>query len=129
MTRLNHIPKHLKDQIPPGLEPERTQKYGARRTWSELCDRWFDSKAEAVRGEELHLLQLAGEIRNLRYQVSFVLCAKPKITIKIDFAYYAKGHWQYEDVKGVLTRDSRTKLAWLKEMYGVDVAIIRKQSG
>jgi len=30
-------------------------------TWSELCQRWFASKAEARRGEELLLLQRTGQ--------------------------------------------------------------------
>ena len=115
-------------------------KYGAKRTWSELCQRTFDSKAECIRGEELRLLEMAGEISGLQYQVPFTLYqsidGKPakKITITIDFMYcepntdtYAtnepKRH--YEDVKGVLTRDFRTKLAWLKQLMGIDVKLIR----
>lgn len=109
-------------------------KYHAKKTWSELCQRTFDSKAEARRGEELRLLELAGEIKHLEYQIPFRLCVKPKITITIDFRYRAwdgyvefdgNGYDVYEDVKGMLTRDSRTKLAWLKEKYGVDVTLIK----
>lgn len=110
-------------------------KYHARKTHSTLCDRTFDSKAEAVRGEELHLLQRAGEIACLQYQVLFKLCDKPKITIKLDFAYVEDGVFGeykipvkvqvYEDVKGVLTRDSRTKLAWLEQSQGIRVRLIR----
>ena len=66
-----------------------TNKYHAIKTYSNLCERLFDSKAECRRGEELHLLQMAGEISNLEYQVKLVLCEKPKITINIDFLYSA----------------------------------------
>lgn len=121
-------------------------KYGAKRTYSELCGRDFASKAECIRGEELRMLELAGEISDLRYQPRFVLCEKPKITITLDFTYIDYNELAtgqrfgesnnfagtepigvdiYEDVKGVLTRDSRTKLAWLKEKYGIDVKLIR----
>lgn len=104
-----------------------SNKYGARRTYSELCGRFFSSKAEARRGEELKFLEMAGEIYRLEYQPKFVLCEEPKVTITLDFCYLAdKGNqWAYEDVKGVLTRDFRTKLAWLKEKWGIDVRLIR----
>lgn len=109
-------------------------KYGAIKTYSELCGRTFDSKAEARHGEELRLLELAGKIKNLEYQIPFKLCDKPRIKITIDFKYrkwdgYIEfdggGYDVYEDVKGILTRDSRTKLAWLKEKYYIDVKLIR----
>ena len=100
-------------------------KYGAKRTHSKLCNRTFDSKAECVRGEELRLLEMAGEITDLEYQGRIVLCTKPKVTITIDFYYNVDGLVQFEDVKGVLTREFRVKMAWLKEKYGIDVWLIR----
>jgi hypothetical protein len=102
----------------------RFNKYRAVKTYSELCERTFDSKAEARRGEELKLLERAGEIRDLQYQVLFSLCQKPKIAIKIDFSYRENGQVVYEDVKGMgETREFRVKRAWLKEKHGVDVVI------
>ena len=98
-------------------------KYHSVRTWSNLCKRWFASKAEAARGAELHFLEMAGEITDLHYQVRFMLSLKPRITITVDFAYMEKEQQVYEDSKGVLTRDFRTKLAWLKEKYGVGVKL------
>ena len=105
-------------------------KFHAQRTWSTLVGRWFDSKAEAVYGEGLFLMQKAGEINQLEFQHKFVLCEKPKVTITIDFRYVNHSdegthYWTYEDVKGVMTRDFRTKLAWLKEKHGIDVKIIQ----
>lgn len=102
-------------------------KFHAKRTWSELCQRWFDSGAEAARGETLFLIQKAGEISQLEYQHKFVLCEKPKVTITIDFTYMDDNqpYRHYEDVKGVLTRDSRTKLAWLKQLKGIEVKLVR----
>ena len=108
-------------------------KYHAVNTWSELTQRVFDSKAEARRGEELALLERGGVISDLQYQVKFVLCDKPKVTITIDFAYVEDGTFgeyeipvkvrKYEDTKGVLTRDFRTKLAWLEQLHGIRVTL------
>lgn len=102
-------------------------KYHAQRTWSENCQRWFASAAEAHRGLELKLLEMAGEIYFLEYQKRFVLSESPKVTITIDFSYIdnMSDKRVYEDYKGVLTRDFRTKLAWLKQRYGIEVKLIR----
>lgn len=97
-------------------------KYRAKRTHSGLCGRVFDSKAEARRGEELNLLEQAGVIDDLQYQVPYVLCQKPNIKIKIDFVYWLDGKVIHEDVKGMgETREFRVKKAWLKEKHGVDI--------
>jgi len=111
---------------------EGSNKYHAKRTWSILCQREFDSRAEAQRGEELFLMQKAGEISQLEFQHKFVLSEKPRISITIDFRYvnhFDEGthYWVYEDVKGVMTRDFRTKLAWLQEKHGISVNIIKKE--
>ena len=94
----------------------------------------FDSKAECRRGEELRLLERAGEIKGLGYQIKYVLSEKPRITITIDFTYAPViypprlvGSQIYEDTKGVLTRDFRTKLAWLKEKHGISVILSGRQ--
>lgn len=101
-------------------------KYGARRTWSELCQREFASKREAQRGEELALLERAGEIHTLQYQPKYILCEKPRITYAADFFYVdiKNARTVVEDVKGVLTRETRVKLAWLKEQQGVGVELV-----
>lgn len=100
-----------------------SNKYHAKRTWSELCQRKFDSKGECGRGEELYLLQKAGEIKKLGYQFCFELFTKPKITYTVDFVYIQENKIVHEDFKGVLTRETRVKLAWVKEKYGVDILI------
>ncbi|KKM77495.1 hypothetical protein LCGC14_1369440 [marine sediment metagenome] len=98
-------------------------KYGSVRTYSTLCQREFASKKEAIRAEELTLLEKDGQIIDLEFQILFGLCEKPKITITIDFSYWQDGKVTYEDSKGVLTRDTRTKLAWLHEKYGTEVIL------
>jgi len=105
-----------------------SNKYSAIREYSALCQRYFHSKLEARRAEELYLLQEAGEIEDLKYQVPFKLSGEPKVTIKIDFSYIEGGVRKYEDAKGVLTRDFRTKLAWLKQLQNIEVIITRKEN-
>lgn len=103
-------------------------KYKAVKTYSELCQRTFSSKAEAKRGEELVLLERAGEISELQYQVKRILNTKThyRVTITIDFSYRQNGKRIYEDVKGYgVQRDFQVKLAWLQQMYGIEVNIIK----
>ena len=98
-------------------------KYNARRTYSALCDRFFSSRAECRRGEELCLLEKVGEISGLQYQVKYVLSKEPKVSITIDFVYYENGELIREDSKGILTRDFRTKLAWLGRDFNIKVKL------
>jgi len=102
-------------------------KYRAVKTYSELCQRTFDSKAEAKRGEELALLEKAGEISDLQYQVKRILSTEThyRVTITIDFSYRRDGKRIYEDVKGMMLKDFKVKLAWLRQMYGIEVNIIK----
>ncbi len=108
-----------------------SNKYGAQNTWSNLCQRGFDSKAEARRGEELHLLQLAGEINSLEYQPSFILNDKPRAKYTADFSYQFGAKWVkgcpriVEDVKGVMTEASRLRIIWLKQLTGIEVQVIK----
>ena len=103
-----------------------SNKYGACRTWSNLINRWFDSKAECQRGEELALLERAGEIRQLEYQVCFVLSKSPQVRITVDFGYIENGKQVYEDVKGMgETREFRVKRIWLKQLCGIDIILNR----
>lgn len=98
-------------------------KYRAVKTYSELIGRKFDSKTEARRAEQLFMLQKAGAIKDLQFQVPFQLSLKPNIKIRIDFSYYDKESKQtvYEDSKGMQTREFRVKMAWLQEKLGVKV--------
>lgn len=101
-------------------------KYGAIRTYSELCGRTFDSKSEARRGEQLFLANKAGAITDLEYQVTYSLCNEPKknCKIKIDFRYKENGNLYHEDVKGMgETRDFRTKRIFFYVLYGYEIFI------
>jgi uncharacterized protein YxjI len=100
-------------------------KYHAKRTWSAIAQRTFDSMAEARRGEALRLMELAGEISDLEYQVRFVLSVKPRITYTADFRYTQDGQVIVEDYKGQLLRDTRTKISWVKEKFGIEVRLTK----
>lgn len=85
----------------------------------------FDSRKEFRRYEELQLLQQAGEIKNLRRQVKFVLIPTqrepniigPRGGVKkgrllerecayiADFVYTENGETVVEDTKGMKTKD------------------------
>lgn len=78
--------------------------------------RIFDSKKEGRRYEDLYLLSLAGEIRDLRCQVKFELLPKMAgkyrneraVTYIADFTYYDKnGEFHVEDVKSEATRKNK----------------------
>lgn len=99
-------------------------KYFAKRKYSTLCGRWFASKKEAARGEELTLMEKGGLIQNLQFQHRFILNKKPKVTIDIDFIYQVDGEQIYEDTKGYKeTREFRVKRIWLHEQKGIDVIL------
>lgn len=101
-------------------------KYNAVRTYSGLCQRIFSSKAECARADELYLLQRAGEISDLQYQVKFILCKSPKVTITVDFSYKENGETVLEDQKGWgETREFRVKRIWLKTLTGQDIKLIK----
>lgn len=85
-------------------------KYGAKKTY---CSHkhLHDSKKEATRCDELHVLQVGGVISRLKQQPRFVLQKgfwfhhekiRP-ICYFADFSYYENGVLVIEDVKGRLT--------------------------
>jgi hypothetical protein len=104
---------------PPYMAKGNKSKYGAKKTVVNGIE--FDSKKEAKRYTELHLLETAGAISDLQMQVKFVLIPAqrepdsvgPKGGIKkgkvierecayiADFTYLdSKGDLHAEDVKG-----------------------------
>lgn len=108
-----------------------TNKYGARKTWSELCQRTFDSKAEARHGEDLRMLEMAGEITNLEYQPVYELCGdkhhKARYTADFKYRIHHDGLTEtvVEDVKGVMTEAARVRIAWMWEKYKIDVKVVK----
>ena len=101
-------------------------KYNAQKT------RGFDSKKEARRADELRLMERAGAIRNLRYQVEYVLipaqyingrCVERDCKYRADFVYYDKksGQLVVEDCKGFKTPEYRIKRKLMLRVYGIRI--------
>lgn len=103
-------------------------KYHAKKTT--VRGQKFDSKKEAARYQELRLLQLAGEITDLRRQVPFLLipaqyidgkCVERRVTYKADFVYRKDGELVVEDAKGVRTSEYKIKRKLMLERHGIRV--------
>lgn len=100
-------------------------KYGAQK--SVCCQgHKHDSKKEAERCNELHLLQRAGAITNLEVQKRFCLIPPRKYNRMpnergwdyiADFAYNENGKLIVEDTKGYKTKDYIAKRKAFKDKY------------
>lgn len=121
------------DDTPPGKKPKpilrrsflKMAKYGNKRT--KVGDRTFDSKGEAARAMELRIMEKAGLIRALEFQVTFPLYGRDGSIVgayRADYCYtdLATGKDVIEDFKSPATR---TPLFLLKKKLmkaqGMDV--------
>lgn len=92
----------------------------------------FDSKAEAIRYEQLRRDEILGHIQKLELQKRYILCkgrwkstGKPySITYKADFAYLRDGEIVVEDVKGFRTVEYKMKKKMLMSLYGIEITEI-----
>lgn len=103
-------------------------KYGNRKIT--INGITFDSMKEYRRHCELTLLQRAGEITDLRRQVSFELIPTQKIDGKVaeraanyiaDFVYKEKGVMVVEDTKGFRTKDYILKRKLMLWVHGIRI--------
>ena len=90
----------------------------------------IDSVTEANRLGELRLLQNAGIISDLQFQVPFDLMAwRPGgVGVKVgryiaDFQYFRDGQRIIEDAKGAISPEAQLKLRWMAGM-GMPVTIV-----
>lgn len=122
----------------------KRSKYGNRKTVVNGIE--FDSRKEAVRYQELRLLERAGKISGLRLQEKFVLIPsqreastevyksgpqkgrrKPgKLLEKecsyiADFCYTENGEIVVEDTKGFRTETYKIKRKLMLERYGIQI--------
>jgi hypothetical protein len=120
---LDPFPAHR--QHPVSLGTKKPAKY--RNTKCEHEGIKFDSQKERSRWFHLIQLQAAGEIRDLRLQVAFVLTERKRrddgtweraSKYVADFVYevVATGKQVVEDVKSVATRKNRTYIQKRKQM-------------
>jgi hypothetical protein len=113
-----------------GFDPfgaKRGNKYHAVRTYVESLDRTFDSKGESKRAVDLSLLQRAGIISGLEFQVVYVLSQTPRRIVTLDFRYKENGMVVVEDFKGKMTEAAGVRYAWLHDKYGIEVKITKKE--
>ncbi|MGN0695049.1 MAG: DUF1064 domain-containing protein [Lentihominibacter sp.] len=117
----------------------RGTKYGSRKAYADGKE--FDSKKEACRYMELSLLEKAGEIKDLRCQVKYVLIPtqrepdtigarggvhKGKVLEKecsyiADFVYEKDGKTIVEDTKGFRTTDYIIKRKLMLQVHGIRI--------
>ena len=117
--------------------PAERQKRGQKYSNTKVSDGalTFDSKAEHKRWQYLALLERAGEIRELRMQVPFVLIpaqvspdgSKIKPTVYVaDFTYIdGNGELVVEDPKGCSTPEWKIKRKLMLQVHGIWVREIR----
>lgn len=98
----------------------KTQKYNNVRT--EGCA----SKREWKRYEDLKMLERAGEISDLQFQVPFrfeklrYASGRP-LTYIADFVYFENGQRVVEDSKGFRTAVYRIKKLLMEHFYNVEI--------
>ena len=99
--------------------PKARNKYGAKPVT--INGRRFASKREARRAGELQLLERAGVIGELRYQVPFPMFVKDVMicTYIADFVYPENGALVVEDSKGVRTPEYKLKKKLMLAIYGI----------
>jgi hypothetical protein len=104
------------------------QRFGKYRAVKAQCNagHTHDSKREAIRCNELHTLQAAGEINDLMIhpQYWFVINGRQlkhpngrRVGYKSDFEYIENGMLVTEDVKGVIVRDWPLRRAVFKALF------------
>jgi len=94
----------------PGKAPPKKNRYGKRKQIVGPDGRKYDSKKEMQRGQDLQMLEKAGHIRNLQFQVrvpiiiggiKVIYPSGRQMVYVADFTYYdlVKKHDIIEDVK------------------------------
>jgi len=110
-------------------------KYGNKCT--EVDGIQFDSKAEALRYQQLKLLERAGKVRDVQTQVRYTLLdgfwsegvwVRP-VTYIADFVYFDHELLQYviEDVKGVRTQAFQLKWKLLRHKLQQSESVTMRQ--
>lgn len=98
-------------------------KYHAKKC--EIDGIKFASKMEGARYVELKLLEQAGEIKDLKLQVSYPIIVNGYKICKYiaDFVYKENGKIIVEDKKGVLTPAFRLKQKLMRAVHNIEIRI------
>jgi len=100
-------------------------KYGARKSHCSLGHE-HDSKREALRCNELRVLERAGDITGLQYQPQFWFSINGtplkhqngrRVGYQADFSYIEKGRSVVEDSKGFAARDWPLRKAIFRALF------------
>lgn len=115
----------------------RNNKYNSQKC--SIGNEVFDSRREARRYSELCLLEKAGQIKNLRRQVKYILIpSQREIVMKkgvpkqgkviekecayiADFVYEENGQTVVEDTKGYKTKDYILKRKMMLYFHGIRI--------
>lgn len=98
--------------------PKRKNKYN-NHGFRDDDGVWWPSKGEFNRYHELLLLEEAGEIRDLKRQVSFNITIEAKY--KADFTYIEGNKYIVEDFKGYPTREYLKKKKAMLKNHGIEI--------
>lgn len=105
------------------LKKKKQSKYGNKKVAIDGIP--FDSNREAERYKVLRLMEKAGEIAELRRQVTFPLYVNSKLvcSYKADFVYWdlKSGKEIAEDSKGFRTKDYRLKAKLFEAVKGFKI--------
>jgi hypothetical protein len=89
----------------------------------------FDSKREAARYFQLKLLERAGELKELKRQVTYRLEVNGQLICKYiaDFEYISinTGELVTEDLKGFITPEFKLKAKLFKAIFGREIYITK----
>jgi hypothetical protein len=85
----------------------------------------FASKREATRAQDLQLLERAGQITELKFQVAFeIVPAAPgerAVFYVSDFTYLKNGSLVVEDSKGMKTPVYKLKRRLMQHVHGITI--------
>ena len=106
----------------------KKSKYGSRKVTADGIT--FDSVKEYKRFKELSLLEVAGVIQDLQWQVKYELIPSQRINGKVverpviykaDFVYQQNGETIVEDTKGFKTKEYILKRKMMLYFHGIKI--------
>ena len=99
-------------------------KYKAK-PFRDLKGRYWSSRGEFYRFNDLELMQMTGKISNLELQsvLNLNLNGINLCRFSIDFKYTEAGHTVYEDFKGMQTREFKLKKKLALALLGIDIRV------
>lgn len=124
--------------LAPDPEPVKGKAPKFGNTKVKTPEGTFDSKHEYQRWCELKMMQRAGQVADLRRQVTFILAPavvldgkkKPPLRFTADFVYLQCGVQVVEDFKSPITAEERAfriRVHLMKSVHNIEVKIVMKK--